>query len=214
MLAAYGSSGGEMDAVFGQVMLSNAIDDEDRFRDYIGAAIEAGEVESFDTYVNEPARKREKRQKDAGREGKEAKEHAKKIGVYDQLFDDENIESGRKDNQKGKHDGLAALIQQRQKSRASNFLDNLEAKYVGEISNGAKGRKGRKRKLEEEPPEEMFQKNRQRKGKVSKVEEADDEEHDLEAESATDTDQEEEVKPRKPRAKKEKAGKRRKKASA
>ena len=43
---------------------------------------------------------------------------------------------------------LQALIQQRQKSRATNFLDDLEAKYGGG--------KGQKRS---EPPEEAFENN-------------------------------------------------------
>lgn len=54
---------------------------------------------------------------------------------------------------------LAALIQQRQQSRAVNFFDDLEAKYAPRSKSG----KGKKRSAMEEPPEEAFARNAVRK---------------------------------------------------
>lgn len=56
---------------------------------------------------------------------------------------------------------LKALIQQRQKGREESFLANLEAKYA------PKAKKGRKRaQMEDEPPEEAFQKTAERAKKA------------------------------------------------
>jgi len=67
----------------------------------------------------------------------------------------------------GKNDlgSLAALIQQRQKGRADNFLADLEAKYGG-------GKKRGSPALYDEPSEEAFQKTaaRGKKAKAAKEE--------------------------------------------
>lgn len=196
VLAAYKSANGDINMIFRRVMLSNPLDDEERFKGYIEQAIEAGEVAAHEAYTEEPVKRKEKRHKDAAREGVEAKEHAKKLGVYDQVFGGENGESGKKSgnkgSKKGSHDDLGDLIQQRQKARAGNFLDDLEAKYAPGNKGGAKAQIGKKRK-NEEPPEELFQRNRrQKKGNVSKVEEADEEEVDLEVKTASEDEVEEE----------------------
>lgn len=180
VLAAYTSAQGDMNRIFKQVMLSNPLDDEERFRRYINEAIEVGNVASFEAYARETVKKKENRHKAAEREGVEAKEHAKKIGVYDQLFGDANCgggKKGKKGDKGGGSDGLAALIHQRQKARAGNFMDAFEAKFAGG------GKNGKKRK-NEEPPEELFHKNRQqKKGSISKVNDVEDEEGDLDVET-------------------------------
>ncbi|KAK4692375.1 hypothetical protein P7C71_g4815, partial [Lecanoromycetidae sp. Uapishka_2] len=186
VLAAYTLAKGDLNAIFKQVMLSNPLDDEERFRGYIDQAIGDEEVEAFQAYTKESLNKKEKRHKAAKKEGLEAEEHAKKIGVYDQLFSEENGGSGKKGKKEKKgagDDGLAALIQQRQKARAGNFLDDLEAKYAP-----GKKQNGKKRKIEE-PPEEKFQKNRRQKKRKSSSEE---EEDDADVDAAVEAEEEKE----------------------
>lgn len=182
VLAAYTSFKGRMNSIFNTVMLSNPLDDEDRFRAYIDQAIREDEVEAFDAYANEPKKAREKRAAKAKKESEAARAHAKDIGIYDLAFGVEDV--GKRDKAsiagKGEPD-LKALLQQRATGRAANFLENLEAKYGG----GLKKEKG----AEHEPPEETFQKaaTRTRKRKTRVVEHVDSEEEiDLEADSPDD----------------------------
>ena len=139
-------------------MFSNPLDDEGRFRTYIDQAITAGETEAYHAYTHESKKKRDARHKAAAKEAKEAGKLAEEMGVGDKEAKD-----GKKKGKKGgKSDGdnevdLATLIQRNQKSRSS-IIDQLEAKYGG----GKPSKNGTKRKLEE-PPEEMFEKNRKLK---------------------------------------------------
>ncbi|KAI9790436.1 MAG: hypothetical protein M1816_005100 [Peltula sp. TS41687] len=148
---------GNMDKVFQEVMLSDPLEDEERFRAVIDEAIEKGEVQGYERYVNEPEAKRKNRADNARREGKEAMEYAKELGVAERLFGDgEGGEKrkGRKNGKKGE-EGLQSLIQQRMKTRAEGFLDGLEAKYT-KIENELKAKRkakkgrggGRKRKVD------------------------------------------------------------------
>lgn len=183
VLTAYRSSKGKLNSVFNAVMLSNPLDDEDRFRGYIDQAIEDGDVEAYDAYVHEPKAAREKRIKRAKKESEGAKKHAKTLGVYDSLFGDGK--AGRADNasKKAKTDvaepDLAALLQQRAKGRAATFLDSLEAKYTG-------GKNGKKQKAVDEPSEEAFQKAatrmKKRKARVIEDEEERDDEDEIDLE--------------------------------
>ncbi len=132
-------------------MLSNPLDDEERFYGYIDRALANDEVEAYEAYTNESTRKRENRHENARREGKEAEDYAKELGVYEELFEGK---PGKKKKGKGDNEsGLAALIQQKSKGRAACFLDNLEAKYAS----GAKNTKKGKKRPEDEPPEEAFE---------------------------------------------------------
>ena len=152
-------------------MHSNPLEDEDRFRTLIDEAIGAGAIEGYDAYTNEPEKKKQRRHEKAAREGAEAEEYAKELGVHEDLF---GRRKGRakKDAKANDEAGLADLIQHRQKGRAANFLDDLEAKYGG----GQRSKKGtgKKRKDMEEPPEEMFERNRQKKHKMPKAQTDDD----------------------------------------
>lgn len=203
VLSAYKSAKGNLDKVFKQVMLSNPLDDEDRFRALINDAIKTGEVEEYDAYANEPTKKKAKRREVATREGVEAEEHAKELGLHHKLFGSKKSES-TKNGKKDDETGLAELIQQRQKGRAATFLDDLEAKYGGGKDSKSQKGKGSKRKVEE-PPEELFQRNRQKKQKVPEAEVEDDEEEnggsvDLDDESST-PDREEQKKMKQAKAK-------------
>ncbi|KAF3174561.1 hypothetical protein EYR41_002929 [Orbilia oligospora] len=181
LLAIFEEVEGDMDKLFENVMLSDPLADEDRFRKIIDAAIKAGEVEGYPAYVNETKKAKQARKKNAEKESKEAMDYAKKLGVYDKLFgkdenqpdveevdDEEPTPSARGKKKavttKKKKGGnpeddpnhpLAALIRSRQKDRgvrATNFFDNLEAKYGQPAA-----KKGRKRaSAEPEPSEEDF----------------------------------------------------------
>ncbi|SLM36765.1 DnaJ domain, conserved site [Lasallia pustulata] len=175
VLRAYKSSKGNMNALFRTVMLSNPLADEERFRQYVDQAIANGEVKAYEAYTNESTRKRERRHENARQEGKEAEGYAKKLGVYDQLFEGK---PGKKRTGKVEDEsGLAALIQQKSKGRAATFLDNLEAKYAS----GAKSTKKGKKRLDDEPPEEAFEttasraKKRKADGNRAKGDEGDQE---------------------------------------
>lgn len=163
VLAAYEDAEGDLDAVFENVMCSEVLVDEERFRQMIDEAIANAEVEAYPKYTKEGKKSRDKRRARARDEEQEAMELAEELGIKDKLFGNDGAtkKATKKKNKKtkGAEDtaGLAALIQQRHKSRAQNFFDDLEAKYGG----------GGKRKPEDEPPEEAFLRNAKKGKKVA-----------------------------------------------
>ena len=219
VLKAYTQAKGKLNTVFNRVMLSNPLHDEERFRGYIGHAIEGGEVEAYDAYTKETQKQRDQRRAKALREGKEAEEHAKKLGKYDSIFGDGATKSKKKGSKKDEGPDLAELIQQRQKGRADAFLDDLADKYAAPIKGSAKARNGKKRKVEE-PPEDLFQKNRKKKQRAAKTDAAEvfeesEEEIDLENDSpVSETMEKEDAKPAKAKKKSVKGGKAKKKGIA
>ena len=136
-------------------MLSDPLEDEDRYREIIDEAISNGEVEAYKAYTNETAKAKEARMRAARDEGEEAMAYAKELGVEDKLFG--KGEGGKKGSSEA---ALSALIKKNQASRSS-FLDQLEAKYAGN-NKGSKAKKGKKHASEEAeggmPSEEAFQK--------------------------------------------------------
>ncbi|OJD13899.1 hypothetical protein AJ78_05689 [Emergomyces pasteurianus Ep9510] len=165
LLSAYERCKGDLDKVYEEVMLSDVLEDDGRFRDTINAAIRAGEVKDWPKFSQESDRKREQRLSRARREAEEAEELAEELGVGEKLNGKKKQRSETQTKTKTKRSGsnmndLAALIQQRQKSRAAAFLDDLEAKYAPSASKSTNKGKGRKRKAgerdEDEPPEEAF----------------------------------------------------------
>jgi DnaJ family protein C protein 9 len=157
VIEAYVNGEGDMDAVFEEVMLSNPLDDEERFKKIIDSEIEEKRVEAYDKYVKETKASRKRRSNAAKKEAAEAMEMARELGVEEKLFG--KSPSKKRKNKAAESDtsGLAALIQQRQKSRASDFLADLEAKYAPQ-----KGSKKQKRAAEDEPSEEAFQRTAER----------------------------------------------------
>lgn len=141
-----------MDELYERVILSDVLEDDERFRKIIDEAIESEDVPSFPAYTKETKKKRATRVKKARAEAAEAEDYAKELGVHDKLFGDKK---GKKKKGKGSsEDDLAALIQKRQQDRSESFLDHLAEKYGAKES---KGKKGKKRPVEEEPSEEAFQ---------------------------------------------------------
>lgn len=185
VLQAYEKRKGDMDKLYEEVMLSNPLEDEERFRKMIEEAIEKGEAEAHKKFTEEPKKKRDARMKKARREAEEAARVAAGEDDEDSQLDgsedkdDEDMPSTKpaakakpKSKPKAKaakkststHADLAALIQQRQKGRAGDFLADLEAKYAPK----GKTKGGAKRPAMDEPPEEAFAATAARKTKKGK----------------------------------------------
>lgn len=141
VITAYEKHHGNMSRIFQDVQLSNMLDDEDRFRKWIDDAIEGDRVAAYPNYYSETQKSKQQRRNRAEREAREAEVH------FQELKNRSKVQS--------KGGDLAAMIQQRQQSRAQNFLSDLEAKYA--TPNGTSKPGKRKRRKEEEPAEEAFQ---------------------------------------------------------
>ncbi|OJD40352.1 uncharacterized protein BKCO1_100012 [Diplodia corticola] len=153
LIDAYKQFKGNLNKIYEVIMLSNPLEDEDRFRAILDAAIADGTVPAEKKYTDESERSRQNRMKKARKEAEEADDAAKEM-------------EGTKKKKKAQGDGglgdLAAMIQQRQKGRSESFFDQLEAKYAPD------SKKGKKRAPPmDEPPEEAFQRtaSRAKKGK-------------------------------------------------
>ncbi|KAH6680304.1 putative DnaJ like protein subfamily C member 9 [Halenospora varia] len=157
LLNAYTQSKGKWNGIYELVMLSDPLEDEDRYRIIIDEAIKKGDVQAYKAYTDETEKQKEKRMNAARAEGKEAMEYAEELGVADKLFGKKN----GKEKDSGE-DALASIIAKRQQNRGASFLDHLEAKYANE-NKKTKGKKGKKRASEDEdeedgmPSEEAFQ---------------------------------------------------------
>jgi DnaJ homolog subfamily C member 9 len=165
VIESYVMNEGDLDAVYEEVMLSNPLDDDERYRAIIDAEIDAKRVEAYDAYTKETKASKRRRKENAKKEEEEAEEAAKELGVHDQLFG--GGDSKKKAKGKSKENdttALASLIQQRQKQRSEDFFADLEAKYAPK-----KGTKNAKRRAADEPPEipeeafERTEKNRKSK---------------------------------------------------
>ncbi|KAI0113185.1 chaperone protein dnaJ 6 [Daldinia grandis] len=165
VLIAYEEYKGKMDKVYESVMLSDVLEDDERFRTIIDEAIANKDVPAFKAYTHESKKSKEGRVKAAKKESVEAEEYAKELGVHDKLFGKKDNKDGKSKSKKGSsEDDLAALIRRNQQGR-SNFIDNLAAKYGAAPST----KKGKKRASpEEEPSEEAFQAAAARLKKKSK----------------------------------------------
>ncbi|KAL2811071.1 DnaJ domain-containing protein [Aspergillus granulosus] len=157
VLAAFETYKGDLDRVYESVMLSNVLDDDGRFRALIDKAIAEERVEAYDKYTQEPEKKREQRLKRAQKEAKEAEKLAKKL---EKEKEGKESKAGARKSKKGStstmdNGDLAALIQQRQASRAESFFERLEAKYTPS---------GKKRVAIDEPPEAAFEATAARRG--------------------------------------------------
>ena len=178
LLEAFKKSKGNMYGVYSRVMMSNPLDDEERFRQTIDKAIEAEEVEAFSAYVDETEKSKKARMNRARKEAREAEELGKEQGVFTKLYGDGQGKPATTPKQDEKATGaeadLAAIIQQRQKSRSDNFLNSLEAKYT----------KGKKLSAPDEPPEEAFEKMAKKSTNRKEKEQGEEEEETEEANTA------------------------------
>lgn len=228
LLKAYKKTRGNMSRIYEEVMLSNCLNDEERFQQLIRDAIDSDEVSGYDAFLKETEKSKQRRIERARKEAKEAEAHAEELGLHkkggkkakagqdgevdiesapsgdddddedgDEEEEDDEDEpvtskrraqrnsksqkpadkgntngkakkaSGRRKEEESEHGGsgglssLAAMISQRQQSRASNFLEGLEAKYAPKSSK-------EKRKPMDEPPEEAFARNAPKSSKKAK----------------------------------------------
>ncbi|KAI4752195.1 DnaJ-domain-containing protein [Aureobasidium sp. EXF-3400] len=156
LLSAYTKYKGDMNKIYQQIMVSNPAVDEDRFRNIINDAIEKEDVIAHPKFTQESQKSIDCRIANANEEAEEAEEHGKKTA------------SKKKASAKGGDSdlsSLAAMIQQRNKARSEDFLDNLAEKY-----GAAPKKKGKKRaQSPDEPPEEAFERTAKRKTKKSKA---------------------------------------------
>lgn len=147
LLEAYETHEGDMDGIYDSVMLSNVLDDDERFRAIIDQAIADGDVEKYTKYTEESENKRQRRVKRAQKEAKEAEKLAKEV-ENNKKKKAAAAAKASKATSGGGEDDLLALITKRQQQRGQGFLAQLEEKY-GQP-------KGKKRGPEDEPSEEAF----------------------------------------------------------
>ncbi|KAF7593005.1 hypothetical protein BBP40_012164 [Aspergillus hancockii] len=146
LLAAFEKYRGDMDKIYESVLLCNVLDDDERFRAIIDEAIADGKIQKYKKYSEEPAKKRQLRIKRAQKEAKEAEEASKEL--ENENAKGAKTKKGEKKMTTAMDNDLAALIQQRQASRAEAFFDRLEEKYAPGNKRAAKF---------EEPSEEAFE---------------------------------------------------------
>ncbi|KAI0382145.1 DnaJ domain-containing protein [Hypomontagnella monticulosa] len=149
VLIAYEKHKGNMGKLYQSVMLSDILEDDERFRAIIDEAIASEDVPAFKAYTHESKKSKEARFRAAQREGTEAEEYAKKLGVHDKLFGNKDGK-GKGKKKESPEDDLAALILRNQQARG-NIFDNIAAKYGAAPTT----KKGKKRV--QEPTEEEFQ---------------------------------------------------------
>ena len=160
VLAAYTKFKGNMDQVYEHVMLSNVLQDDERFRGIITEAIDKEEVVAYNAYTQESVVRRKTRTRKARDEAKEAEAYAKELKVPAHFFGGRDEMPSTKKARKEEHDkdALKDMIQQRQHKRQQGFFDILEAKYAD-----PKDKKKKTKRSADEPSEEMFQKNAKKK---------------------------------------------------
>lgn len=191
LIKAYTKVKGDLDKIYQLVMLSDILEDDDRFRKILEEEIEKGAIESYPRFARETD---DTRQKAKDRESKRRQDY-EKHQAKKEADRETSGKSKAKSNKGGGDDmaGLAALIQQRQKARAGNFFDQLEAKYA------PKSRGSKRSTPMEEPSEEAFQANAARKkqkqstrSKKKVVDESEEDEMDFGEEDIDNSEQEEE----------------------
>jgi DnaJ family protein C protein 9 len=203
LVKAYKKGKGNLSVIYELVMLSDILEDDDRFRQILDEEIANGNIKSLPAYEKETDATRQKA-KDAERKRREdydkqeaRKEAKKKSG---EPADGKVASKAKPKSKKGGVDdmaGLAALIQQRQKARAGNFFDQLEDKYA------PKSRGSKRSTPMDEPPEEMFEANRAKKPKRNdraKKDRDEDEDEEMELAEEDLAESEEEEAPRRPKA--------------
>ncbi|KAJ5759560.1 Heat shock protein DnaJ N-terminal [Penicillium odoratum] len=145
LLEAYEKHKGDLDKIYESVMLSNVLDDDERFRTIIDQAIADGEVQDYKKYSQEPEKKRQQRKKRAQKEAKEAAKLGKEV---EENKKKKTAAASKASKASGGEDDLLALITKRQQQRGQGFLAQLEEKY-GQPH-------GKKRGPADEPSEEVF----------------------------------------------------------
>ncbi|KAF1977587.1 DnaJ-domain-containing protein [Bimuria novae-zelandiae CBS 107.79] len=198
LLNAYTKYKGRLSAIYQNVMLSDILEDDDRFRRILDEEIAKGTIETFEAYQRGNNDAEREKIKDAERkrredfDKKEARKQAK-----EEAAGKANGKPKAKKKDAGSMGDLAALIAQRQKARHGNFFDHLEAKYA------PTGRGGKRATPMDEPPEEMFEamgarKKQRTTGRAKKAKDV-DVDAELEEEDVGESEEEEEEEEEAPR---------------
>jgi DnaJ homolog subfamily C member 9 len=159
LLAAYTNARGNMDKIFEQVILSNPLEDEARFREIIEAALSNNEIQAMREYKLETEKSKQRRMNRARREAEEAEKAKEELNTK---------KARKKAGKEADLADLALMIQNKNKQKSDNFLDGLLDKYGG----GAKrGGKGSRIAPSDEPSEEAFaEMGRRRKRRMAEEE--------------------------------------------
>ncbi|CAG8475866.1 12054_t:CDS:2 [Ambispora leptoticha] len=141
LLDSYEKHEGDMDRIMADIPCSTA-NDEERFCKIIKEAIDADQIclyKKFTATSSKAATAR--RRKAAEREAKEAEEMARKLGLNDKLYKNNNssiINNEINDhNSNSSEDALKQIIKKRAQKRTSEFLENMEKKYGAGSSNNS-----------------------------------------------------------------------------
>lgn len=145
---------GSIDGIMAEIPHST-YEDEDRFVRILTPLVKKGDVPKYSKWQADVKDKKgkQRRRAEGEREAKEAEEHAKEIGVWDEFYGS-GKEGPRKGKGKGKEpelgDGdestLQALILKRQQNRGG-ILDGLLAKYgAADAAESEPKKRGSKRK--------------------------------------------------------------------
>lgn len=204
LLNAYEKYQGQFHAIYESVMLSDILEDDDRFRQILDEEIAKGTIASYEAYERDNTDQARQQAKDAERKRREDydKREAKKAAAGKS----QGKTKAKKSDASGMAD-LAAMIQQRQKARNGGFFDHLEAKYA------PKSKGGKRASPMDEPSEDMFAATAARKKpkSSSRAKKTEDDELDVE-EDIVESEEEEEEAP--PKSKKRKLQKGRGRAKA
>ncbi|XP_061824459.1 dnaJ homolog subfamily C member 9 [Nerophis lumbriciformis] len=134
LLKLYTQHQGDLDIIMECAFFSSQ-EEEPRLCDIIWDAIRSKEVPEFSAFTKESNKKSRARKRRADREKQEAEELQRELGLDEVGLDMED-------------NGLAMMIQQRQKSRVESFdgfLSGLEAKYCKKKGKSQKSLKGKKK---------------------------------------------------------------------
>jgi DnaJ homolog subfamily C member 9 len=166
---AYVKHKGSIEGILSEIPHSNH-EDEARFISILNPLIASGDLKSFPKWVKDTkdTKGKERRKKAGEKEAKQAEEHAKELGVWDEFYGS-GKEGKRKTKGKGKANeadegeaALQALIMRRQEKRG-NIFDNLLAKYGGggedadDLDEPPTAKKKRRAKDEEDEGEEEIE---------------------------------------------------------
>jgi DnaJ family protein C protein 9 len=136
LLRLYEKHKGDMNLLMQEMISSDDLENEPRFRSIILEAIEQGQAASHSQFVNESKRKAVKRKNEQAREAKEAEEIKKKMNI--------DLES---------EESLKMAILSRRKQQNDNFLDKLAEKYSNPAKK-AKGKASGKTKMDKDEDDE------------------------------------------------------------
>jgi DnaJ family protein C protein 9 len=112
LLSAYSKFKGDMNKILESVMSVCCLDDEDRFRTIIQAAIDNNEVEAFRAFTNESETKRKKRQNNYRKEAEEVEKLKENLNTENDLAK------------------MIGLKNEKRKQQSDDFFKSLEEKYA------------------------------------------------------------------------------------